>query len=319
MKTFETLERKDGGVVLYTLEELTVAMGFVIGNSMKLKVFLDREALLAGLILRATQAGCIVSNEIGESFVTINPPKEDGEDTVEELGKTFEKEPTEEEMKEAMGFLCDHPAMEKNLELPEEFVVVRRTDREDALKRLENKDIRLDGLPVVETVQESRLIGEIIKFRYKGVAGWEGKVLDKIQTGLMSGTNEYIPVTAYLVNVNGVVFQVKPIDIEKVLNEETRKDDELKQKEGWKNRKVESLPTKKVTVIEIIMNKSGEEHFYLCEWFPFDKSEYTEQAMPSKGYLGTARVIEGEHKGIGFNAWKENNSEFIYYKLQDKN
>lgn len=54
---------------------------------------------------------------------------------------------------------------------------------------------------------------------------------------------------------------------------------------------------------------------YLCEWHPFDEKNYTEANMPSKGYLGYAKVIEGRSKGIGFNVWEQNDSEFVEYQI----
>ena len=37
--------------------------------------------------------------------------------------------------------------------------------------------------------------------------------------------------------------------------------------------------------------------------------------IPGVGYLGTARVISGKHKDIGFHAWEQNDYEFVYYSL----
>jgi hypothetical protein len=34
-----------------------------------------------------------------------------------------------------------------------------------------------------------------------------------------------------------------------------------------------------------------------------------------EGYLGTAKVIKGRYVGIGFHAWEQNNSEFIWYAV----
>lgn len=88
----------------------------------------------------------------------------------------------------------------------------------------------------------------------------------------------------------------------------------LEQREGFVNRHTSGLPDKKCTMTVCTEDVSGK-HNYLCEWTPFDKSQYNEVNMPSEGYLGTAEVIEGEYKGIGFHAWMQNNSEFVYYQL----
>ena len=86
------------------------------------------------------------------------------------------------------------------------------------------------------------------------------------------------------------------------------------QREGWVNRNTNGLPTEPTTMKVATKDVDGE-HVYLCEWKPFDKSQYSEKDMPGEGYLGTASVIEGRYKGIGFHAWQQNNSEFVYYQL----
>mgnify|MGYP003404216569 FL=1 len=91
----------------------------------------------------------------------------------------------------------------------------------------------------------------------------------------------------------------------------------LKQKKGFINRHTNRLPEHKCT-IRIVTKDIDGEHIFSCEWSPFNKSEYSKENMPSKGYLGSARVIEGEFKGIGFNAWEQNNSEFVYYSIEKK-
>lgn len=85
------------------------------------------------------------------------------------------------------------------------------------------------------------------------------------------------------------------------------------QREGFLNRHTHPLPTHVSTMI--IKYVENVEHVYLCKWEPFDKTKYTEKDMPPEGYVGTATVIEGTYAGIGFHAWEQFNSEFIYYKL----
>ena len=85
------------------------------------------------------------------------------------------------------------------------------------------------------------------------------------------------------------------------------------QREGFVNRHTEGLPDKKCLIMVVTKGFSGE-HISLCEWKPFDKSQYTETTIPAEGYLGTATTIDGEYKGIGFHAWEQNNSEFVWYK-----
>jgi len=81
-------------------------------------------------------------------------------------------------------------------------------------------------------------------------------------------------------------------------------------KKGWINRHYEPLPKytegEKNLVIKILHHE-GE---FLCEYFPHDGVRKV-----AEGYLGTARVIASQFKGIGFNVWEQNDSEFIYYQL----
>lgn len=87
----------------------------------------------------------------------------------------------------------------------------------------------------------------------------------------------------------------------------------LEQKDGFINRHINGLPNKKC-IIKIITNDINGEQEHMCNWIPFDKTKYTQQNIPNNGYLGTAIVIEGIFSGIGFQAWKQNNNEFLWYK-----
>lgn len=52
----------------------------------------------------------------------------------------------------------------------------------------------------------------------------------------------------------------------------------------------------------------------LCEWLPFNCEPILgDDNIKSNGYLGTAKVIDDTFNGIGFHAWENNDSEFIYY------
>jgi len=84
-------------------------------------------------------------------------------------------------------------------------------------------------------------------------------------------------------------------------------------KKGYKNRHLDGLPEEKEIVWVITMD-GDEEVEMLCQWYPYNKDEYVKGFAPDVGYLGTMRVIQEEYNGIGFNAWEQNNSEFIYYK-----
>lgn len=88
----------------------------------------------------------------------------------------------------------------------------------------------------------------------------------------------------------------------------------LEDRKGFANRHKTALP-KKICLIKVITKDVDGEHTFSCEWNPFNQSQYSQSDMPAKGYLGTAKVIEGSSKGIGFHAWEQNNSEFIWYAL----
>lgn len=93
----------------------------------------------------------------------------------------------------------------------------------------------------------------------------------------------------------------------------------LDPKEGWLNRHIDGLPDKDVKM-EIIHHSMNEDDICLCNWHPFKKENYRESDMPGEGYLGTVRLIESQkdgkrYTGIGFHAWGQNNSEFVYYRI----
>ena len=79
-------------------------------------------------------------------------------------------------------------------------------------------------------------------------------------------------------------------------------------KEGFVNRHTNGLPDK-ITTMRVVTKDVDGEHIYLCEWKP---SQYSKE---NDGYLGTAKVIEGRYTGIGFHAWEQNNSEFVWYAI----
>lgn len=98
----------------------------------------------------------------------------------------------------------------------------------------------------------------------------------------------------------------------KVVVERTIKN--VKQRKGFINRHIDGLP-KKIVTIKVVTEDYDGEHIDTCEWKPFDPKNYVGIQMPGEGYLGTATVIEGQYPGIGFHAWEQNNSEFVYYAI----
>lgn len=88
----------------------------------------------------------------------------------------------------------------------------------------------------------------------------------------------------------------------------------LEKRNGFKNRHIDGLPNETVNMKVVNCDVDGE-HIILCEWNLFNKEEYSAENMPADGYLGTAKVIEKQLNGIGFHAWRQNNSEFVYYSV----
>ena len=84
--------------------------------------------------------------------------------------------------------------------------------------------------------------------------------------------------------------------------------------EGFVNKHTNKLPDK-ITTMRVVTKDVYGEHIYLCEWKPFDKSQYSKENMPADGYLGTVKVIKGRYTGIGFHAWEQNNSEFVWFAI----
>lgn len=68
-----------------------------------------------------------------------------------------------------------------------------------------------------------------------------------------------------------------------------------------------------VCKIKAMIYENDEPVVQICEWKPFNPEEYPKDKMPAEGYLGTAKIIEGVFAGIGYHAWRQNNSEFVYY------
>lgn len=94
----------------------------------------------------------------------------------------------------------------------------------------------------------------------------------------------------------------------------------LNTKAGFKNRHLEPLPDKPA-VIEIVFTETNQEKIALCNWNPFHLEEWKKgftippDKSPAPGFIGTAEVIQGTYPGIGFHAWEQNNSEFVFYNI----
>ena len=81
------------------------------------------------------------------------------------------------------------------------------------------------------------------------------------------------------------------------------------------NRKTEPLPTEECNIKAMVYDESGEAIIHICVWKPFISEDYPSNRMPSLGYLGTAKVLEGEFEGLGFHCWCHMDSDFLYYSL----
>ena len=88
-----------------------------------------------------------------------------------------------------------------------------------------------------------------------------------------------------------------------------------KPKNGFYNRHTDGLPLVQCEINVLISRSNTGDQIYLCEWQPFDPKKYEKNDLPATGYVGCAYVISGKHAGIGFNAWAQNNSEFVYFSI----
>lgn len=70
-----------------------------------------------------------------------------------------------------------------------------------------------------------------------------------------------------------------------------------------------------VCKMEIVVTELGKDRKVKVEWHPFEKANYNEGKMPSTGYLGTAYETTERGIKIGYHAWRQNDSEFIYFKI----
>ena len=89
----------------------------------------------------------------------------------------------------------------------------------------------------------------------------------------------------------------------------------LEKRKGFLNRHTDPLPITKC-VIRVVINDSTGERTDLCEWEPTERSK---RHTTSTGYLGTAIIIAGENKGLGYCVWQQNDSEFIWYNVVEGN
>jgi hypothetical protein len=75
---------------------------------------------------------------------------------------------------------------------------------------------------------------------------------------------------------------------------------------GFMNRHINQLPSEKC-IMKVVFKDTDCDHIHICEWLPNNRLNTHE------GYLGSAKVIESEFHGICFNAWEQNNSDFVHY------
>ena len=82
-------------------------------------------------------------------------------------------------------------------------------------------------------------------------------------------------------------------------------------KHNFLDRSKSGLPIEKCKVEIIVTSKIAGDELFRCMWIPYDEN----LNPPKPGYLGTARITRGDFQGIGFHAWEQNESEFIYYRI----
>jgi hypothetical protein len=88
----------------------------------------------------------------------------------------------------------------------------------------------------------------------------------------------------------------------------------LDHREGFLNRHVDGLPDQ-ACVIKIVTQDFLGEEINFANWRPYKEGSYKGAVKPAPGYLGTANWIGGPYDGIGFHAWEQSDSEFVWYKI----
>ncbi len=85
--------------------------------------------------------------------------------------------------------------------------------------------------------------------------------------------------------------------------------------DGFLNRHLDGLPKEKCFVEVVTRDFSGT-HIFKGEWRPYDDNNpRIFEDRPSEGYLGTFKVLQEDGFGIGFHAWADSDSEFVYYRV----
>ena len=82
-------------------------------------------------------------------------------------------------------------------------------------------------------------------------------------------------------------------------------------KADYLDRRKSGLPIDKCRIEIIVTSKVAGDEVFNCMWIPYDEK----LNRPQPGYLGTAKITRGKFQGIGFHAWEQNESEFVYYKI----
>lgn len=88
---------------------------------------------------------------------------------------------------------------------------------------------------------------------------------------------------------------------------------------GFLNRHTDGMPRRQSN-IEIATTHINEETLVKCRWFPYkppiegEEAEKTEDNH-GEGYMGVAKTTDANRPVIGYNAWKQNDAEFVYYKI----
>ncbi len=168
------------------------------------------------------------------------------------------------------------------------------TAMQDMIKEMELLDVKFDD-----------------KFLDYHLEKEKQQIIDAYDSGQLVAGSE--PVGRVAVEYYNNEFKQKEIATATDKNIQSAKN--LKRRSGFLNRHKEALPSVKCAM-KIVTNDIDGEHIYLCQWNPYNEAEWV-AAYNKWGYLGTCKVIEGKFAGIGFHAWEQNNSEFIYYSVCD--
>ena len=88
----------------------------------------------------------------------------------------------------------------------------------------------------------------------------------------------------------------------------------------YNDRRIIPLPLENCRLRIVIKDWKDNKQEYMeivGNWEPYNGKYSTKinDTLPNKGYLGTLYHLTENNIKIGYNAWQQNSSEFIFYKI----